>query len=214
MFKTIIRAYYIFANIYISTEHFARTTLTSLKTWVFHDDEIVYKAYLSPRKGVVVLYNHETLFYLIYACILKLLNIKVLRCIESVDDLIYVTSTLHVFTYYRDGILHGEIAHPEYTNTDNAAHRPMHKLAYAVVNDKYNVTKEYNLFKTSLEKLNIDILTTNLMDILMAYKYRNFPRFGPYNKFTCFNTNTFEEYLFKSDDVFIIKDGPGPSVPE
>jgi hypothetical protein len=72
------------------------------------------------------------------------------------------------------------------------------------------------LFRSSLEKLNMDIFTTDLMHILMAYKYRNRPRLGPglYHKFTCFSTNTFQEYLFKSDDVFIIKDGSGPSVPQ
>ena len=221
MFKTsmkaIISAYYIFANIYITTEHFARKTLTSWKTWAFHDNEIVYKAYWSPIKGLIVLYNHDSLLYLIHACILKFFNMDDLRSIENVDDLIYVDSTLHVITYYRDEVLHGEITHPEYTNdNDDHVHRPMHKLVYALVNDAYNVTKEYNLFRNSLEKMNVDILTYKLMHILMAYKYRYSPRLGPclYHKFTCFSTNTFQEYLFKSDDVFIIKDGSGPSVPQ
>lgn len=166
------------------------------KMYVF-DGEVMFKAYISDRKGFVKEYNHEKLWYILWAMFLNVLGLDRFRVKEKYTDMYLRPGVLNVFTYVENKVLVGGLQ-----NTGIQELRaPKPKAIYVVVNDKYDVSYEYGLFKNALEKVHLSAF--EVMEVLVMYKLRfQYRPSGYWHKLVLVEDDTFKEFTFKAETLF------------
>lgn len=161
------------------------------------DGEVMFKAYISDHKGFVKEYNHEKLWYILWAMFLNVLGLDRFRIKEKYTDMYLRPGVLNVFTYVENKVLVGGLQN---TGTQEL-HEPKPKAIYVVVNDKYDVSHEYGLFKNALEK--VPLSAFEVMEVLVMYKLRyQYRPSGYWHKLVLVEDDTFKEFTFKAETLF------------
>lgn len=203
LLKYILYQYYIVTNfLSIRYTNFIEYW-QSLKAWAFEDGEVVYKAHLSYHKGYQETINKELTIYVLFAIMCKILNLQCIRNTETFHDAIYLLRVPYIISYYKGRKLHHEVIISSLDGDPTIEKEAYPKLCYLMVNDKYDITDVYNLFKQSLQKCH-EMTAYEVMELFLMYKYRNkFRKPGGYRYLlTCVSDDTLEEYVFKADDIF------------
>jgi hypothetical protein len=116
---------------------------------------------------------------------------------------------LNIIAYVNNGSVKGEVAFPTLQNDTKKkrAHTSdVVDIEYAIINDLYDVTYEFNLFKKSLLAIDVDVLCFEVMQVLLAYHLRNMKTTGIYfSKMSIMYKETLEEQTLKANDIFELK---------
>lgn len=162
------------------------------------EGEFVYKARILKQKGYIEVFDKTGVFYGLFAVILYLLGLSWLR--NKVRIALLENEEATIVNVVEDGQIHADI----YAKDKEVPKHILPDALFAIVNDKYDVTTEYKLFKNAFEKLSFE--TTDVMNILLMYKSRNTLKpLGFWHKLLIIDADTLNEYVFKGDDVFRVK---------
>lgn len=176
-------------------------SFNSYKLNVF-EGEVVFKGILDERKGFIVKYDRESLWYVCWAVMLNMLGLSHLRWKEHYNDIEYQEGVWNVYTYVKDKSLKGGLFNSAVNAVDNLEHP---NALYVVVNDKYNVSHEYDIFRTAMNCF--ALLTYEVAEILVMYKYRHQHRpTGFWYKLILVDKQTLKEFTFKADSLLKCKD--------
>jgi hypothetical protein len=102
---------------------------------------------------------------------------------------VYVGNCLNIIAYVQNGSVKGEVAFPKLQHDDHTSehhasehhasehHASEHHtsditIEYVIINDKYDVTHEFNMFKKSLLAIDVNVLCFEVMQVLLAYHLR------------------------------------------
>lgn len=181
----------------------------NIKNSSFNEGEVIYHAALTDDKGYIEYIKNDTFVYALFTLILRLIGISPIRFFDTIDDIILNSQVPNVISYYNKGKLQHEIVVPmldKITGSDAQAIYP--KLGYVFINDCHDVTKEYELFRNSLQELTVPLTSVHLMDILLMFKQRNKSKkySGIRHTICCLCVDTYTEYIFKANDPFIFHD--------
>jgi hypothetical protein len=79
-------------------------------------------------------------------------------------------------------------------------------IEYVIINDKYDVTHEFNMFKKSLLAIDVNVLCFEVMQVLLAYHLRTRQFTSIYlSKMTIMYKETLVEQTLKANDIFELK---------
>lgn len=195
--------YYYLLNFFESVRSYIENKYVELRNWALDDGEVIYKSYVNTYTPIShIVYNHDTWMYILYACIVKRLNLNYyldyFRKTDTYKDVFLHSHATNMIVYIQDGKL--KYAIKQLNLVLDTPHDTSPPEAFlAMIDGCYCVTNEYNAVRDFLSG-EIGLVVTNL---LLSYIYKKeFRILDTLNmkELTIMRKDTLEEMVFKKYD--------------
>jgi hypothetical protein len=191
-------------NVYQQSKCFIKNKYNETRVWTL-DGHVFYKARIcGAERQLILIYNYDTPYYVFIFALLKLLNLIDLYLLETPENIILDYNAINVYAYYSSKKLHGVM---HYSNArQRRQRRTPPPILYVMIDDILNVTREYELFRPSIDGAMMK--ATEMMELLWLFKHRHqiSPTPPPMKTISIILDKSFKEQVFKSDDIILLED--------
>lgn len=158
------------------------------------ENEVIYKGYYKINSHEYHMqYNHDTLVYILYACLLKLIGCEKYRTKEFLEHVSLIYKSVSVIKYARHGTSEYTIRVCNIIEDENVQYGELPMALLATIDMKYDVTRLYN----ALRKYMYNEMTLIFMKVLLHLKYNRIPSGCALDHLTVIEDNTMTEFVFK-----------------
>lgn len=203
-----LQVYTYFLNFYNELYNIVNNFNNSLTIMLF-EKQVFYKAYISQCNGYKTCYDYEGFCMKLIILMFRCLYIDGFFMIDHITFKSLKRDNINIIGYVLNGRVHYEIIIPKQCSLAEVEYNPIpeeekKKLLYVFLNNKYDVTKYFNLLYDSIAKNKMKV--QDLMDILFNMKYRGKlkPATFLYKMGICYDDGEYNENVFKAMDTFII----------
>ncbi len=198
---------YIF-NVYHQSQGYIKDKYNKLRVWTL-DGHVFYKARIcGADRQLILIYNYDTSYYVFIFALLKLLNLIDLYLLETPENIILDYNAINVYAYYHSNKMYGVMHYSN--NTQNARQKRQRRIPppilYVMIDDVLNVTREYELFRPSIDGAMMK--AKEMIELLWSFKYRHHisPKPPFMRTISIILDKSFKEQVFKSDDIILLED--------
>ena len=159
----------------------------------FEKDEIIYKGYYRfDTLDYIIQYNHDTLLYILYTCLLKLINFDRFRTKETIHTLSLKYKSTTVLKYISNNDIKYTVKRCYITEDDDVSYYDLPKAFIAKIGS-HIVTEEYN----NLRMYMYNEIALIFMKVLLHIKYGYIPSDASFESLLILDNKTLDETVFK-----------------